>query len=76
VIGLSRAWIAAGVPAVIASLWSVPDAPTSALMVAFYRQLAQGAPTAHALRRAMLTVLPHHPNPLDWAAFTLIGEAR
>jgi hypothetical protein len=76
VIGLARAWMVAGVPTVVASLWSVPDAPTSALMVAFYRQLAQGAPTAHALRRAMLAMLAQHPDPVDWAAFTLIGNAR
>jgi CHAT domain-containing protein len=75
VIGLSRAWIVAGVPTVIVSLWSVPDAPTSALMLEFYRQLAQGADKAQALRRAMLTILQHHPDPLDWAAFTLVGEA-
>ena len=75
VIGLSRAWIMAGIPTVIVSLWSVPDAPTSALMLEFYRQLAQGADKAQALRRAMLTILQQHPDPLDWAAFALIGEA-
>ncbi|NJL46406.1 MAG: hypothetical protein HC929_01385 [Leptolyngbyaceae cyanobacterium SM2_5_2] len=30
---------------------------------------------AQALRQAMLTTLQTHPNPRDWAAFTLMGEA-
>lgn len=39
VIGLSRSLISAGVPSVIVSLWSVPDAPTAELMTDFYRDL-------------------------------------
>jgi len=35
VIGLSRSFMAAGVPSVVVSLWAVPDAPTAELMVAF-----------------------------------------
>jgi CHAT domain-containing protein/Flp pilus assembly protein TadD len=76
VIGLSRALITAGVPSVIVSLWSVPDAPTAELMVEFYRNWQQGKmDKAQALRQAMLTIMKTHPNPRDWAAFTLIGEA-
>lgn len=75
VIGLSRSLIAAGVPSVIVSLWSVPDAPTASLMTEFYRNLQQNPDKAQALRKAMLTILKKHPNPRDWAAFTLIGEA-
>jgi CHAT domain-containing protein/tetratricopeptide (TPR) repeat protein len=76
VIGLSRAFITAGVPSILVSLWSVPDAPTAALMTAFYRQMAQQPDKAQALRQAMLTTMKQHPNPKDWAAFTLIGEAE
>ena len=36
VIGLSRSFIAAGVPSIIVSLWAVPDAPTADLMTEFY----------------------------------------
>lgn len=75
VVGLSRAAIAAGVPRVVVSLWSVPDQPTKELMVVFYEQLAQGRGTAQALRQAMLSTLASHPNPRNWAAFTLIGDA-
>jgi CHAT domain-containing protein/Flp pilus assembly protein TadD len=76
VIGLSRSLISAGVPSIIVSLWSVPDAPTASLMTEFYRQLPQNPDKATALRQAMLTTMKQHPNPKDWAAFTLIGEAE
>jgi filamentous hemagglutinin family protein len=76
VIGLSRAFISAGVPSVLVSLWSVPDAPTAQLMVAFYQNLQRSPDKAQALRQAMLTTMQQYPNPLDWAAFTLIGEAE
>ncbi|MFB2980963.1 CHAT domain-containing protein [Microseira sp. BLCC-F43] len=76
VIGLSRSLISAGVPSVIVSLWSVPDAPTAALMTEFYQNLQKHPNKAQALRQAMLTSKQQHPNPKDWAAFTLIGEAE
>jgi CHAT domain-containing protein/Flp pilus assembly protein TadD len=75
VVGLSRSFISKGVPSVIASLWSVPDAPTASFMVEFYQNLQRGLDKAQALRQAMLTIKEKHPNPLNWAAFTLIGEA-
>ena len=76
VIGLSRSLISAGVPSVIVSLWSVPDAPTADLMTEFYKQLRANPDKAQALRQAMLETKKTHPNPVDWAAFTLIGEAE
>ncbi len=76
VVGLSRALISAGVPSIIVSLWSVPDAPTASLMTEFYRQIQQNPDKATALRNAMLMTMKQHPNPKDWAAFTLIGEAE
>jgi CHAT domain-containing protein len=76
VIGLSRSLVAAGVPSVIVSLWAVNDSSTSVLMSEFYRQLNTKPDKAQALRQAMLTTLKQYPNPSDWAAFTLIGEAE
>jgi CHAT domain-containing protein/uncharacterized protein HemY len=74
IIGLSRAFVAAGVPSIVVSLWAVPDAPTAELMTEFYRQLSQGQSKAQALRQAMLTLMETHPDPVNWAAFILIGE--
>lgn len=76
VVGLSRSLIAAGVPSVIVSLWSVPDTPTASLMTAYYQNLQNNLDKAQALRNAMLTTLKQYPNPINWAAFVLIGEAE
>ncbi|HEY9601698.1 MAG TPA: CHAT domain-containing tetratricopeptide repeat protein [Allocoleopsis sp.] len=76
VIGLSRSLISAGVPSVLVSLWSVPDAPTAQLMTEFYQNLQKNPDKAQALRQAMLTIMKQHPNPKNWAAFTLIGESN
>jgi CHAT domain-containing protein/Flp pilus assembly protein TadD len=77
VIGLSRSLITAGVPSVIVSLWSVPDAPTAELMTEFYQNWQEKKlDKAQALRQAMLTTMKNRSNPKDWAAFTLIGEAN
>lgn len=76
VIGLSRSLISAGVPSVLVSLWSVPDSPTSLLMTQFYQNLQKNPDKATALRFSMLETMKKNPNPVDWAAFTLIGEAQ
>lgn len=76
VVGLARPFIARGVPSVVVSLWQVPDAPTSELMVDFYNNLKSNPDKAQALRQAMLTTMKKHPDPFNWAAFTLVGEAQ
>ncbi|MBT9315607.1 CHAT domain-containing protein [Leptothoe spongobia] len=73
VIGLSRAFVAAGAPSLVVSLWAVPDASTAELMTEFYRQLSQGQTKAQALRQAMLITMETHQHPIAWSAFTLIG---
>jgi CHAT domain-containing protein len=74
IIGLSRSMIAIGVPSVVVSLWSVPDAPTADLMTEFHRQLKANPNKAQALRQAMLETMKTKPNPVDWSAFTLMGQ--
>ncbi|MBD1899517.1 CHAT domain-containing protein [Trichocoleus sp. DQ-A3] len=76
VIGLSRSLISSGVPSAIVSLWAVPDEPTTLLMTEFYRTVQKNPNKAQALRFAMLATMKQHPEPLNWAAFTLIGEAQ
>ena len=76
VIGFPRALITAGVPSIIVSLWQVSDLDSTVfLMPEFYRQLKNNPDKAHALRQAMLATMKKYPNPSDWAAFILIGEA-
>jgi len=76
VIGLSRSFISAGTPSIIVSLWAIPDDATSFLMPEFYRQLKSQTDKSQALRTAMLTTMKKYPEPKNWAAFTLIGEAE
>jgi CHAT domain-containing protein len=76
IISLSGSLMSAGVSSIILSLWFVPDAPTAELMTEFYRNLQQNPDKAQALRQAMLTIMKSSPNPKDWAAFTLMGEAE
>lgn len=75
VIGLSRSFISAGVESVIVSLWSMRDVETSKLMKYFYQTLQDNPDKASALRQAMLMTMKERPEPLYWAAFTLIGES-
>jgi filamentous hemagglutinin family protein len=76
VIGLSRSLIVAGVPSTIVSLWAVPDVASALLMTEFYRYLSSNPDKAQALRQAMLTTMKQYPQPDNWAAFTLMGEAQ
>jgi CHAT domain-containing protein len=77
-IGMSRAFIAAGVPTVVVSQWPVDSDATAELMVNFHRQRKQGGfSTAEALQRAQLDMLnrygQRYQNPYYWAAFVLMG---
>jgi len=76
-IGLTRAFMYAGAPRVVASLWRVPDRATAELMKQFYAaMLGEGLPPAAALRKAQLTLSKERrwSAPYYWAAFTLQGE--
>ena len=57
-LGLQRSFQSAGARSVVASLWSVDDAATKTLMVAFYTNLwEKKMPKLAALRQAQLTML-------------------
>jgi hypothetical protein len=76
VLGLTSAFISAGVPVVVASLWPVDDAATARLMKAFYEQLGAGQTVAAALRlaQAQLRRRPETAHPFYWAGFVVIGD--
>ena len=73
-IGLSRTFLASGVPLVVASQWQVDSDATAELMKNFHRYRRQeNLPTAVALRRAQIDMLKSDESrfhsPYFWAAF-------
>jgi CHAT domain-containing protein/Tfp pilus assembly protein PilF len=76
--GLSRTFIAAGVPLVIASLWQVDSDSTGDLMIAFHRfRKTENMSSAEALQKAQQAMANgpdlRYRHPYYWAGFTLIG---
>jgi CHAT domain-containing protein len=55
-VGLTRAFIYAGTPSVVASLWNVDDSSTAALMASFYKNLKTMS-KVEALRQAQLELI-------------------
>ncbi|HEY9830572.1 MAG TPA: tetratricopeptide repeat protein [Stenomitos sp.] len=74
VVGLNRAFLYAGTPSVIATLWSVNDKVTGLLMERFYTHLRSGMAKAQALHIAQMEVRVEYPHPYYWAAFVLTGD--
>ncbi|HEY0782369.1 MAG TPA: CHAT domain-containing protein, partial [Thermoanaerobaculia bacterium] len=75
-LGLTRAFQAAGARSVLATLWGVPDQPTSSLMFSFYRALRAGHTKDEALREAQEGEIKAGQPPFYWAAYQLYGDFR
>jgi len=78
-VGLTRAFMYAGAPRVVSSLWQVDDQATAQLMTRFYRHLLQGGERpAAALRAAQLELSadPRWAAPYFWAGFVMQGDWR
>jgi CHAT domain-containing protein len=80
IMGLTRGFLYAGAPRVVASLWPVQDRTTAELMRRFYRALWQDhLPPAAALREAQRSLReddPRYRDPYSWAGFVLQGDWR
>ncbi len=80
VTGLAAAFLARGVPEVIAAAWRVPDEPSALLLDRFHRELAAGRPTDEALQIAQLALLHSSLSERDrtatWAAFQVFRGRR
>jgi CHAT domain-containing protein len=72
-ISLTRAFLYAGTPSVVSSLWNVNDESTAFLMVKFYKNLEQ-MDKATALQLAQLETMKEYPHPFYWGAFILNGD--
>ena len=78
-IGLTRGFMYAGAPRVIASLWRVNDRAAAEFMAHFYEALfSQRQPPGKALRIAQMKMWRSEQwrSPQHWAAFILQGEWR
>jgi len=76
-VGLTRGFMYAGAPRVVASFWKVDDAATAELMKIFYRgMLKDNLRPAAALRAAKVEMWKQKRwnAPFYWAAFELQGE--
>jgi CHAT domain-containing protein/tetratricopeptide (TPR) repeat protein len=80
-VGLTRGFMYAGAPRVVASLWAVDDTATKELMRIFYQKmLRENLSPAAALRAAQNEMRKHKIErfrlPVHWAGFILQGEWR
>ena len=76
-VGLTRGFMYAGTPSVVASLWDVRDQATSELMSRFYEGMFKdGKRPAAALRAAQVSLWKEKrwTAPYYWAGFVLQGE--
>ncbi len=71
VVGLVRAYLAAGASSLIVSLWVVNDDSTTELMTNFYSAWRAGMTRSTALREAQRAVRARRPHPSFWAPFIL-----
>ena len=75
-LGLNRAFIYAGTPNVIFSLWKVYDKVSANLMVDFYENVLEGKDYSESLWEAKLKLLDNEATaaPHFWSPFLLIGR--
>ncbi|MBD2212118.1 CHAT domain-containing protein [Nostoc linckia FACHB-104] len=78
-LGIAGIAVQSGARSTLATLWSVNDEATAALMIQFYKEIAHNQKKAEALRNAQLYLLsgelnPRFKHPYFWAPFVLVGN--
>ncbi|XP_048577914.1 tetratricopeptide repeat protein 28 isoform X2 [Nematostella vectensis] len=77
VMGLARAFLAAGALSVLATLWKISDEATQYFMLRFYRNLASGMTTSASLKKTIRDTIAdnnRYSHPYYWGAFVLVGD--
>ncbi len=78
IMSLGRAFLFAGCPAIIMTLWTVDDKSSEKIMAGFYKNLIQDQPIAAALRNSKLAYLTEagqlQAHPRFWAAVLPVGQ--
>jgi CHAT domain-containing protein len=74
---LARAFLSAGIPTVVGTLWPVRDSDAATLFIAFHERIRSGHSAPAALREAQLAMLhgstPEAAHPAAWAASQVLG---
>ncbi len=78
VMSLSRAFMYAGCPSIVMSLWKAEDKSTASIIVDFFKHIKNGEEKDVALRNAKLNFIqiadPITSNPFFWANFVVVGD--
>ena len=76
VVGIARAFLAAGALSVLVSLWAIDDEATMEFMKLFYGQLVDRRSASEALNEAMKSMRKsdRFSAVKDWAPFVLMGD--
>ena len=69
VVGMTRAFLAAGARAVVATLWAIDDQATMLFMLKFYSHLKKGESASKSLQKAMneMRETEEYKDPMYWA---------
>ena len=81
VVGLARAFMYAGSPALSVTLWSVESKSATLLSTGLHKGLKEGKSRAEALREAKLRLIrgeagAFYRHPLCWAPVVLFGDGQ
>ena len=76
VVGIARAFLAAGARSVLVALWAIDDEATMEFMKRFYQHLKEGKSASAAVHQSMksLRESEEFSEMWDWAPFQLIGD--
>ena len=72
-ISAARGFLAAGVPAVVATLWKIDDGRAAQFFPRLHRDLARGITASSAVRAAQIESIERGESPALWAAVQCIG---
>jgi CHAT domain-containing protein len=73
-IGLTRAFFAAGASTLLLSLWRVSDDATLGLMNKLYAEFCGGLGLSESLRKAQRSLIGSELHPYFWAPFIVSGK--
>ena len=74
IMGLNRAFLYAGSPSVVATLWNIDDKSTAVFMDIFYKNIKNNEDIADSLKKTQVEMIRRGYELYDWAAFILTGK--